>query len=80
MCLLVEPVSEDTDGKWIVHFPYLHRKSGVVQVDKKSTNLDQAKSSSREISILNFFFHSSWILSLLMKIHKCLTYISITGK
>lgn len=49
-------MSEDTEGKWIVHFQYLHKKSGVVQVDKKSTQLDQAKSSSREISILGFFF------------------------
>lgn len=50
-------MSEDTEGKWIVHFQYLHKKSGVVQVDKKSTRLDQAKSSSREISILVFFIH-----------------------
>lgn len=49
-------MSENTEGKWIVHFPYLHKRSGVVQVDKKSTDLDQSKSSSREISILDFFF------------------------
>lgn len=73
-------MSEDTEGKWIVHFQYLHKESGVVQVDKKSTHLDQAKSSYREISIVGFFYHSSWIFSLLMKIDKCLTYISITGK
>lgn len=46
----------DTEGKWIVNFPYFHKKSGVVQVDKKSTNLDQAKSSSREISLFFFSF------------------------
>lgn len=61
-------MSEDTEGKWVVHFPYFHKKSGVVQVDKKCTNLDQAKSSSRAISILDLFFYSSWILSLLIKI------------
>lgn len=50
-------MSQNTEGKWIVHFPYLHKKSGVVvQVDKKSTDLDQSKSSSRVISILDFFF------------------------
>lgn len=57
-------MSEDAEGKWIVHFPSLHKKSGVVQVDKKSTNLDRAKSSFREISVLDFFFihHGSLLM------------------
>lgn len=34
---------------------YLHKRPGMVQVDEKSTDLDQTKNSSREICILGFF-------------------------
>ncbi|KAI1238241.1 hypothetical protein IHE44_0012959 [Lamprotornis superbus] len=51
--LLGAPVSGDTEGKWIVRFPYLHKKSGVVQVPEIISSIRQAGKIARQEEFQN---------------------------